>query len=348
MLTARQLIDSFPELISAIKGDESRGFEKVLSAEIAEPNSVVFAPKKNEIDLAVARKAGIVVLPEKIFGDIAPSQGVTFLSSPNVYLAMALTLREFFPNQWIPEGAPRIHASATVSKSAVVGKNVHIGAHTVVHEGVRIGDDCIIRENCVIEPGVRLGERTHLFPFAVVARDCLIGDDCVIQSFTVIGSEGFGYAVDKHGERHHILHKGKVILHDRVEVGAGCTIDRGTFEDTVIGAGTKLDNQIHIAHNAVIGKRGVLTGGYMMAGSTKIGDQFVAGARSGVLGHLKITDNVTLAGGTEVRSDIDNPGAYGGSPAQPLEIYRRNYVTQAKLAEMRQNISRLMKAVFKK
>ena len=347
MFECRQLSEAFPDLIIPHSGDQKRKFYKITSAVLADRQSLIFVNNTADLALSIQNQAAAIVFNKTKNPQSDTPSDITFLSSPNPYLAMARCLSTFFPNQRVPQNEARIHPTAQVSTQASIGPNVFIGANTIIHGYASIKENCVIRENCVIETSAEIGANSHLHPFVVIGRNCKLGRDCIIQSFTTIGSEGFGYAIDEKNERHHIPHKGSVILGDRVEIGASCTIDRGTFEDTVIGEACKLDNQIHIGHNVRIGNRATLTGGYMMAGSTIIGDNFTAGARSGTLGHLRVGDNVTLTTDAIVVTDILEPGVYGGFPAIPVAQFKKNLVTLRKIGELRTQVTQLMKAVFK-
>lgn len=220
-----------------------------------------------------------------------------FLVSEDPYLSYAMASKLFSPfyNDLNNSG---IHSTAIVSSDAKIGNNVSIGAN------VYIGPNCVIGDNSCIQPNVSL------------VCNVKLGSNCNIFPGTVLGSDGFGYAPTKNGYVK-IEQLGSLVIGDNVEIGAGCTIDRGALDDTIIHDGVKLDNQIHIAHNVDLGKNSAIAACCAIAGSTIIGENFRMGGLSGVLGHLSITDNVSVGAHTLITKNISEGGEYIGiMPAQ--------------------------------
>ncbi len=220
-----------------------------------------------------------------------------FLVSEDPYLSYAMASKLFSPfyNDLNNSG---IHSTAIVSSDAKIGNNVSIGAN------VYIGPNCVIGDNSCIQPNVSL------------VCNVKLGSNCNIFSGSVLGSDGFGYAPTKNGYVK-IEQLGSLVIGDNVEIGAGCTIDRGALDDTIIHDGVKLDNQIHIAHNVDLGKNSAIAACCAIAGSTVIGENFRMGGLSGVLGHLSITDNVSVGAHTLITKNISEGGEYIGiMPAQ--------------------------------
>ena len=220
-----------------------------------------------------------------------------FLVSEDPYLSYAMASKLFSPfyNDLNNSG---IHSTAIVSSDAKIGNNVSIGAN------VYIGPNCVIGDNSCIQPNVSL------------VCNVKLGSNCNIFPGTVLGSDGFGYAPTKNGYVK-IEQLGSLVIGDSVEIGAGCTIDRGALDDTIIHDGVKLDNQIHIAHNVDLGKNSAIAACCAIAGSTVIGENFRMGGLSGVLGHLSITDNVSVGAHTLITKNISEGGEYIGiMPAQ--------------------------------
>ena len=354
MITGKDILTRLGDLIEKHLGPLESEVSCVSPAESAARNSIVFASTKQQLEGAINSTAPIIVTGliagPKIESMIDSGHGSAdklFLLTKDPYLAMALCAKHFFSHNWIPEGNSGIHPKAEVSDSASIGKGSYIGANTVIHAGVKIGQNCVVRENTVIDTRAEIGDGTVILPFVFIGRDCILGKNNVVQSFSTIGSEGFGYAPDSSNERVHIHHQSKVVLGDHVEIGASTTIDRGTFADTTIGDHCKIDNHCHFAHNVKVGKRALIAGGFLVAGSSEFGDDFTAGGHCQIGGHHKITDGVTLATVTKVMGDITEPGVYGGQPAHPIQLYRKNLVSGVRLAEMKKNISKLMREVFK-
>jgi UDP-3-O-[3-hydroxymyristoyl] glucosamine N-acyltransferase len=170
----------------------------------------------------------------------------------------------------------------------------------------------------------------------------MIGDRCEIHSQSVVGKEGFGYAYDAKGKSVRIPHQGRVVIEDDVHIGSCTTIDRATFDETRIGSGGKFDNQMHIAHNVTIGAHAIVTGGFMVAGSTHIGSRFLAGGRSTVSGHLELGDGVQISGLSAVTKSIAKAGKYGGHPLLPLQDHLKMKAALVHLAQMRRQLNSVL------
>ncbi len=235
------------------------------------------------------------------------------------------------------------HPTAVVHESATLGRDVLLGPYCVIGAQASIGDGCMIGSHSVVENRARIGARTVLHPQVFVGAGCEIGSDCEIHPHTSIGSDGFGYAVDRGGKAHKIPQLGNVRIGDRVEIGSNCAIDRATLESTHVRSGAKLDNLCHIAHNCDLGEDGLYTAGFMMAGSTTIGRRFSTGGNSVVSSHLTLADDVMLAGRSTVTNDIKEPGAYGGYPLQPLKTALKTLVLIGQLGTLKRDLRKALK-----
>ena len=199
------------------------------------------------------------------------------------------------------------YTSVTFGKNIFIGKNVKIGSNTsigsngLIEQKVEIGKNCLIGSNVTI-------------------KNTIIGDNVVIQDGCKIGVKGFGFIPIKNGN-FRFPHIGRVILQNNVELGANCTIDRGSIGDTVIGENSFLDNQVHMAHNVKIGKNCMIAGQVGFAGSTTIGDNVSIGGQAGISGHLKIGNNVKIGGGSGVVKSIPDNMIVMGYPAVPLKEF---------------------------
>ncbi|MET0181586.1 MAG: UDP-3-O-(3-hydroxymyristoyl)glucosamine N-acyltransferase [Caulobacterales bacterium] len=217
---------------------------------------------------------------------------------------------------------PRIHeGEAAIHPTAQLEAGVKLGPHVVIGQGAQIGADSVIGANTVIGPGVAVGRRANIGANATIGF-ALIGDDVRLLSGVVIGEPGFGVATDSQGHVD-VPHLGRVIVQDRVTIGANCTVDRGMFDDTVIGEETKIDNLSHIAHSVSIGRGCVMAAFFGVAGSSTLGDGVVAGGRASVADHRKIGDGAVLAGGAGVLQDVPAGETWSGYPAKPLRRFLR-------------------------
>jgi UDP-3-O-[3-hydroxymyristoyl] glucosamine N-acyltransferase len=311
------------------------------------PTSLVFASDAAQLASARQHGAAILIVGRDVVAQVAAAEagiGCTF-SVKNVSMGMALLLKHFDRkrerfSQW---GAR--HPTAVVHESAVIGSGVQLGPYCVIGANAVIGDDCCIGSHTVVENDVRVGANTLLHPHVFVGAGCELGRDCEVHPHTSIGSDGFGYAVGASRRPQKLSHLGNVCIGDEVEIGSNCAIDRATLTSTHIRSGVKIDNICHIAHNCDLGEDGFYTAGFMMAGSTTIGRRFMTGGNSVVSSHLKLADDVVLAGRSTVTADIPEGGHYGGYPLQPLKDAMRTLAALGQLTEIRKNVNRVLKAL---
>jgi UDP-3-O-[3-hydroxymyristoyl] glucosamine N-acyltransferase len=249
---------------------------------------------------------------------------------------MALVISEFFrPTPYTNPAVQGVHPTAFVGEGARIAKSARIAPHAYVGANVALGENVYVGANAVIEDNSTIGDSTVIHPQVFIGHSTEIGRRCEIHPGAVVAKEGFGYAHDEKFNHTKIPHQGRVVLEDDVHIGACCTIDRGTFGETRIEKGAIFDNLIHIAHNCRIGRNAVLTSGFTMAGSSKIGANFVTGGKTVVSGHLDVCDNVQLSALTAVSKSITKPGQYGGHPLQPLQPYLKSQAAIVHLPEMR-------------
>ncbi|MEX1196992.1 MAG: UDP-3-O-(3-hydroxymyristoyl)glucosamine N-acyltransferase [Pseudohongiellaceae bacterium] len=226
-----------------------------------------------------------------------------------------------------PEGSGTgysVHPTAVVSDQAVLGAGAVVGACSVIGPRVAIGSGVRVGANCVIGADTRIGADSRLYPGVTLYHRVSIGERAVIHGGAVIGADGFGFAFD--GRRSvKIAQLGGVRIGDDVEIGAGTTVDRGALDDTVIGDGVKIDNQVQIAHNCVVGEGSIICGCSALAGSTTLGRYCVIGGGVGIIGHLEITDGVTVSAMSFVSRSIKRPGVYSsGTLLQETREWKKN------------------------
>jgi len=299
----------------------------VATLDSAGPADIAFlANPKYRAKLATTRAGAVIVGP----GDRDHASGPRIVSE-NPYAYYAKTVALFHPE---PAIVPGVHPTAQVHPSAQVDASAHVGAFCVMGPNARIAAGARIGEGCVIGAGVAIGERTRLHPRITIYDGCTIGARVILHSGVVIGADGFGMARDA-GRWIKIPQVGGVRIGDDVEVGANTTIDRGALDDTVIEEGAKLDNQIQVGHNCVIGAHTVIAGCTGISGSVKIGRNCMIGGGVGIVGHLEICDGVMISGFTLVAKSITQPGTYtSGMPAMPHAEWLRNTVHLRHLDEI--------------
>lgn len=258
---------------------------------------------------AATRAAALILAPSEVDA-IRPSFHGAFVLTDNPYAYYAHAA-QYFVAQVAESILPGIHPTAVVDGSAQIAASASIGPYVVVEAGAHVEDRCVIGAGSFIGKNARIGEQTLFHPNVTFLSDCHIGARGIVHSGAVIGGDGFGFA-NQRGQWIKIPQTGGVRIGDDVEIGAGTTIDRGALEHTLIENGVKLDNQIQIAHNCIIGENTAMAGCVGVAGSAKIGRHCTFGGAAMVLGHLTIADNVHVSSGSLVSRSIHEAGQYTG------------------------------------
>jgi UDP-3-O-[3-hydroxymyristoyl] glucosamine N-acyltransferase len=317
-LKIKELIphDKSFELIS---GDLNTDLIGICDHKKLKPHHLYFCKNKKFLEPALTcadRSFGLVIEKSCDFKDEVNSAGFLFVAEvESVALSICYFSKPFFDfkNELVCHdvdgrkmGTAQIDVTSVICENVFIGGQVEIGEYCTIHPGVIIMSDCHIGNHCeifpgsVLHPGTRLGNRVR------------------ISSNTTIGSDGFGYQFSK-GIHHKIWHFGGVVIDDDVEVGSSCSIDQGTFSPTIIGAGSKIDNQVHIAHNVTLGKGVILCAQVGLSGSCSIGDFSVLGGKAGVAPDVVIGAASQIAGNCMVTSSFPANAKLGGHPARPLK-----------------------------
>jgi len=295
---------------------------------------ITFVTGKNYLkDLERSRASAALVQTD------APDMPLPLLRVKNPRLAFARTIELFYVKPYSPTG---------VSDRAAVGKDVTIGADCSIHPFVVLADKVRIGDRVTIYPGVFVGQGSVVDDDAViyanvsVGHATAVGKRVIIHSGTVIGSDGFGF-VTEGGIHHKIPQVGGVIIEDDVEIGANCSIDRATLGNTLIKKGTKLDNQVHVAHNVTIGEHCLLAGQVGIAGSSTLGDYVVFGGQAGVADHTTVGDRVMAGGKAVITKDVDAGQIIAGFNAMPIRDWLKVQAVLPKLPELKKAITKLEK-----
>ena len=233
-----------------------------------------------------------------------------------------------------------VHPLAFVAEGVSLGVNVTISPFAVIEKGAEIGDGTFVGSHTYMGPMAKLGKNCWIHPHVTIREGVHVGDRVIIQPGAVIGSDGFGYFTDSEGKHQKLDQLGSVTLADDVEIGASTTIDRARFAMTHVGAGTKIDNLVQVAHNVTMGKHCIIVSGSAIAGSTRLGDHVILMGRVAVNGHCSIVSKTRVAACGVVQKDIREPGDYGGFPLVPIKTFHRNYVVAKELGKRIQDLEK--------
>jgi UDP-3-O-[3-hydroxymyristoyl] glucosamine N-acyltransferase len=277
--------------------------------------------------LTKTQAGAVIVHPD--MAEHVPS-GTKAILTNEPYLVWARLAALFHPP---PTATPGIHASAVLEPGVQVDPTAEIGPFVVIRAGAEVGPHCCIGAGTFIGPGVILGAFCRVGQHVTLTHT-LVGQRVTIHSGARIGQEGFGFAIAKTGF-HSVPQLGRVVLEDDVDIGANTTIDRGSVRDTVIGAGSRLDNLVQIGHNVRIGRACVIVAQVGISGSTVVEDQAMLGGQAGLTGHLRIGQGARVGAQAGVMSDVPAGAEVVGSPAQPVrEFFRQTALLRRMLRKM--------------
>jgi UDP-3-O-[3-hydroxymyristoyl] glucosamine N-acyltransferase len=297
--------------------------------------TLIDAADRNQ--LLASSKAAAVVAPRS-----TPSLQRPLIRVDDVHRAFALIVARFRPCR--SPSRIGVSPSAHVSPSAILGNNVDVHPLATIGDDVRIGDDVTVHSGVRIMAGSKIDSGTTLFPNAVIYENTVVGPRCIIHAGAVLGAYGFGYA-SQSGRHELSAQLGNVVLEADVEIGANSTVDRGTYGATLIGEGTKIDNQVMVAHNCRIGRHNLLCAQVGIAGSTSTGDYVVMAGQVGVRDHVHIGNQAVLGAMAGVINDVPDRARMIGIPATPERDQKLKQAAFTKLPEMRRQLKKLQGAV---
>jgi UDP-3-O-[3-hydroxymyristoyl] glucosamine N-acyltransferase len=338
-MTATITLGQLAEFLGAtLRGPADKHITGLATLQEAGPDQVSFlANPQYRKFLATTHAAAVLLKPADAEGYSADA-----LLVPDPYLAYARISHLFDPKPKAPVG---VHPTAVVAEDAFVDPAASVGAYAVIESGARIAAGVTIGAHCFIGARSVIGEGGWLAPRVTLYHDVRIGQRVVIQSGAVLGGEGFGFANEK-GVWQKIAQIGGVTIGDDVEIGVNTAIDRGAMDDTRIGNGVKLDNQIQIAHNVQIGDHTAMAACVGISGSAKIGKHCMLAGGVGLVGHIEICDGVFVTGMTMVTRSITEPGAYSsGTAMQPAAEWRKSAARMRHLDDMARRLQQLEKIV---
>ncbi len=334
--TAYRLAELAERVNGELRGDGNITITGVGDLDNAEPGEIVFVDGPQLLPVGESSNASAIIVPPDVH-----SQHKPFIVTEDPRLAFSKVLR-LFARDCRPE--PGIHRTAVLGKNVSIGEGVSIGAHTYVGDDVILGDDVVIHPLVYVGPEASIGEKSEVHPQAYIGSRVKLGRRVIIHAGAAVGADGFGFLQTQDGQ-HKIPQIGTVIIDDDVEFGANSTVDRATVGATRIGAGTKIDDQVHVAHNVVIGKNCLLCGQVGIAGSTKIGDNVVMGGQVGVNDHVEVGDNIAIGAQAGVMGNLEEPGVYSGYPARPHQTQLRALAHAQRLPELVARVKQLEQMV---
>lgn len=318
-ISARALAE---QLHGVIEGNGDVEVTNVAPISRAGATDVTFAETPRSCEEAFASAAGVILVRHG-----APPSSKTLIRVENCREAFARAMIIFHPPKKYCGG---IDPLASVAADVQIGKDAYIGPNVVLGAGVKVGDRTVVLANCVLAEGVSLGDDCLLHPNITLYSNVKLGCRVILHSGTVIGSDGFGYARLPSGIAK-IPQIGGVIVEDDVEIGASVTIDRATMNSTVIGAGTKIDNQVQIAHNVVIGRNCLIAGMTGIGGSARLGDCVTLAGGVSVVDHVEIGANALVGADSLVTKDVPAGEAVWGTPARRARDAKRESVALRRL-----------------
>lgn len=331
------------ELNCPVKGNqrlEIHGAESVLKAG---PHDITFVGDELNLKRLKSSQAGAVILEQRLEEsfrkdfDEAPFTSLTIVDAQAAFIKIVQKLR---PPRSLPEIG--ISSQAEISSDVKVGENCHIYPRVTICPGVQIGNNCRIYPGAYIGNDCVIGDDVTIHANAVLYPDVKIANRVLIHATAVLGCDGFGYRFEN-GCYIKIPHTGSVKIEDDVEIGAGTTIDRGMIGATVIGEGSKIDNQVMIAHNCEIGKHNAFASQVGFAGSITTGDYVRCAGQVGIADHVHIGDQATLGARAGVHRDIPPGEVHIGTPAAPEKEQIKTVMAMRKVPEMRKQLRELEK-----
>lgn len=338
-LTIEELAGRLGAQLAGDIGEAGKPITGVGPVQAAGTSEVTFVTDVRHQAALAQSRAGAVIVAAQLEGFAGPQ-----LVVKNVNAALIEALKVFAPRLKIP--AQGIDPTAKLGQNVKIAKGVSIGAGVVIDDGAHIGPDSIVGNGCKIGENSKLGGNCRLDANVVIYHNCSLGNNVIIQANTTIGSTGFGYAFIE-GSHRLIPHNGGVAIEDFVEIGANCCVDRAKFGNTIIGAGTKIDNLVQIAHNVVIGKCCLIAALVGISGSCRLGDGVVLGGQVGLADNIEIGDGTMVGAQAGVMSNVGPGLKLAWTPAIKREEALRVVGLTMRLPKMAEQLKQLSKRVEK-
>ena len=319
--------------IAAIVNGEIIGSSSVIVTDLAkieegQEGTLSFLSNPKYEEFIYTTKSSICIV-NKDFIPVKPLPlSLTLIKVENSYTCFAQLL-ELYDN--LNKKEAKIEQPSFIDNSAVIGSDLYLGAFAYIGKNVEIGNNVVIYPNVYLGDNVKIGSNTVLHPGVSIYFGCKVGENCIIHAGTVVGSDGFGFAPNSEGVFQKIPQIGNVIIENNVEIGSNCAIDRATMGSTFIREGVKIDNLCQIAHNVDIGENSALAALVAVAGSAKIGKRVMIGGQAAINGHLSIADDTKIVGQSGVVKTVKEAVTLMGTPAIPLNDFKKSTVGFRKL-----------------
>jgi UDP-3-O-[3-hydroxymyristoyl] glucosamine N-acyltransferase len=319
-----------------VSGDEGAWVSGIAPLDRAQPHHLTFLASAKYAPLLANADAGVLLVSPELAEARGATRARVIVANPHE--AMLSLLGALYPPT---RQVPGIHPTVVIGRGASLGDDVSIGPHVVIGVGARIGARCRLRAHAVVGDGVQLGDDCEIYESVTLYSGTVLGDRVRVHAGARLGSDGFGY-VFRGGAHEKIPHVGRCVVESDVEIGANSTIDRGSIDDTVIGAGTKIDNLVHIAHNVRVGRLCLIMAQVGIAGSVRIEDGVILAGQVGISGHHTIGAGARLAAQAGVFGDIPAGETWSGYPARPHKAALRAQAALFKLPSIMRTLQRLV------
>lgn len=333
VLTAAELA---ARLGGEVVGDGSRAIAGVAPLDRAGPGDLSFLSSGKYLEAFQASRAGVVLVRAE-HRDAQPGPATrVIVADPGK--AMLRAVQALYPP------APRragVHPTAVIGAGAELGAEVCLGPHAVIGEGARLGDRVTVMAGAVVGDGASVGDDSVLHPQVVLYPGAVVGRRVILHAGVRLGVDGFGYVPTPAGHQR-IPHVGRCVVEDDVEIGANSTVDRGSVDDTVIGAGTKIDNLVHVGHNCRIGARCLVMAQVGVAGSTRVDEEAILAGQVGLGGHITIGRRARIGAQSGVMDSVPAGAAWFGSPARPRTEMLRIVASSARLMKITDELEALV------
>lgn len=315
-------------------GETETLINQVSSFDDAGPGDITFAADPKFIKKLDECNASAILMSAQAHQNTVLTESTAVLLCDNPKSSFFKLVQLFHPDKTID---PSIHDSTYIGKDFRAGRNIHLGPNVVIGDNVTIGDDTQVHPGSYIGDQVLIGNNVVIKPNVTILDKTIIGNNCIIHSGCTIGSDGFGFTqTAEHHEK--LVHAGNVEILNNVEIGANCTVDRGTLGKTKIGNGVKIDNLVHIAHNVKIGDNTLIVSQVGIAGSTTIKENVILAGKAGISGHLTIGANAIVGPMAGVHSNVSEGDIVSGIPQMPHTRWRKVVRIMTRLPEMRKRL----------